>query len=375
MTAHHQRLRPDKIGSVCSPFRLGPYVSLNPEPVAAEGVAVVGRVQSVSRTYGHLELCSGRPALLVPGDLIVGVLGSRAALRGFCGRVPKALSRGDILWLLNKGGVIGESEGETVGLGEPIRVEVLGTPMRDSKALRLADYAIPARPTLPARTPPVLLIAATCMHAGKTTAAGIIVHDLTSRGLRVHAGKVTGVAALADLLSFTDNGAAETLSFLDAGVPSTCYRDDVPSITRTLLSHLCTEAPDVIVLELGDGLLGPYGVDSILEDQELAGRVSAALVAANDIIGGWSAAKRLQERGISVATVSGPATDNYAGRKKIQELGFSAANVFQQSDEVCRLCREALGLDVLATRPTNAAEETQEMPAVDLVAEGLVDES
>ena len=345
MTEHEElRVRPDKFGSVCAPFEFGPYISVSPQLTAEEGVAVVGRVKNVSRTYGHLELRSGRPALLIPGDLIVGVLGNRAALRGFCGSVPERVERGDELWLLNKGGVIGESSGATVGLGEPIRLEAVGTPMRDGKPLRLRDYALELIATLPEPMPPVLMVAATCMHVGKTTAAGVVIRDLTSRGYRIHAGKATGVAAIADLLSFADNGAAQTLSFVDVGVPSTCGHEDVPEITRTLLALLTAEMPDAIVLELGDGLLGAYGVDAILDDAQLAACSSTALVAANDIIGGYSAATRLQECGISVAAITGPATDNRAGSDRLEALGFQAKNIFFQPTEVCALVRQGLGL-------------------------------
>ncbi|MCA9664901.1 MAG: hypothetical protein KC503_04910 [Myxococcales bacterium] len=361
MTTHTLRVRPDKIASVCSPFELGPYLSLRRQPVAEEGAAVVGRVLTVNQQYGHLELRSGRPAQLVPGDLIVGVLGARAALRGFCGRVPTKLEAGDELWLLNKGGVIGESDGATVGLGQPIRIEIIGTPERDDKPLRLSDYAMPRTRELPARMPPVLLVAATCMHSGKTTAAGAVTRFLTSAGLRVHAGKATGVAAVADLLVFADNGAQMTLSFLDAGAPSTCYRKDVPEITRTLLTHLAAEQPDAIVLELGDGLFGAYGVDEILDDKELAAATSTALVAANDVIGGWAAAERLRERGIAVASITGRATDNEAGRSKLRKLGYAANNIFQQAEELYRVCCEGLGIAV----PEGARAIGPEAPAHD----------
>ncbi|MCB9556773.1 MAG: hypothetical protein H6707_11770 [Deltaproteobacteria bacterium] len=340
---HELRVRPDKIASVCTPFKLGPYLAVAPTPVAERGVAVVGRVLTVSAQYGHIELRSGRPAVLVPGDIIVGVLGARAALRGFCGDVPDAVERGDILWLLNKGGVIGKSAGATVGLGEPIQLEVIGTPVRDGKPLRLSDYAIKPAP-LPDPLPPVLVVGATCMHAGKTTAAGVITHHLTRRGIKVHAGKATGVAALADLMSFSDNGAVTTLSFVDAGLPSTCNYEDVPTTTRTLLAHLAQDNPDVIVLELGDGLLGAYGVDDIIADSGLTRTFRAAIVAANDIIGGLAASERLRAAGINVAAITGPATDNEAGRRKLAQLGFAAANTFHQPGELCTLVCNALGI-------------------------------
>ena len=83
MSEHLLRVRPDKVASVCLPFKLSPYLSVHPQPLTEEGAAVVARVLTVSPNYGNLELTSGRPAQLVPGDIIVGVLGARAALRGF----------------------------------------------------------------------------------------------------------------------------------------------------------------------------------------------------------------------------------------------------------------------------------------------------
>ncbi len=336
-TSHRLRVRPDKIGSVCGPFDVGPYLSISQQPVAGDGVAVLCRVKTARQEYGHLELCSGRTAILVPGDLILGVLGSRAALRGFCGRPPETLAVGDTLSLLNQGGVIGVSEGRTVGLGNPIELEVMGTPLREEQPLRLSDYALPVVERLPAQMPPVLGVWGTCMHAGKTTAAAVIIHYLRGQGKRVHAGKATGVACIRDLLLFSDNGASATASFLDCGVPSTCHQADVAGITRNLLGHLAAEEPDLIVLEMGDGLLGSYGVDEILADEELVGCFCGAVLAANDIIGGWAGATRLTEHGIEVRVITGPATDNLGGEQKLEQLGFPAANIFRDSARVCEL--------------------------------------
>src|SRR5690606_16654015 len=132
-------------------------------PVCEEGAAIACRVLTSRKEYGHLELTSGRQARLVPGDLIVGVLGARAALRGFCGRVPASLKAGDVVHLLNLGGVIGISEGDHAGLGKPIELEVIGTPIRNGRGLRLREHAIERTTTLPEKLPPVLVLVGTCM--------------------------------------------------------------------------------------------------------------------------------------------------------------------------------------------------------------------
>ena len=342
MSAPFLRLRLDKVGSACTPLALGPYVTINPEPVCAEGTAIVCRVLTARRDYGHLELVSGRQARLVPGDIIVGVLGNRAAMRGFSGRVPQSLAKGDTLHLLNQGGVVGVSAGGHVELGNPLELEVLGTPVRLRTPLRLDDHALDWDLEIPAPAPPVLVVAGTCMNSGKSTAAGVIIRALRTQGKIVHAGKVTGVACYRDLMRFADNGARRTLSFLDFGMASTCYRDDTPPMARAMLAHLMNESPDVIVLELGDGLMGPYGVDEVLEDAVFSSYVTVAVLAANDLVGARAGAQQLEDVGIPVGVVTGPATDNAVGRERLQPLGLQAANIFREPEEVCRLAIDPL---------------------------------
>ncbi len=336
------RLRPHKVGSVCLPFDLGPYVTVHQRPIAEEGAAIACRVITSRREYGHLELPSGRLARLVPGDLIIGVLGNRAALRGFCGRVPDKVAVGDELHLLNLGGVIGLSDGSHAGLGDPIQLEVIGTPVRHGRGLRLSEHAIDPAVPLADTLPPVLVLVGTCMNSGKTTAAAVITRYLRRRGRIVHAAKVTGVAAIRDQLMFMDNGATKVLSFLDCGLPSTCYRDDVPAVAQTLLAHLGQEAPDMIVLEMGDGLLGEYGVDEVLSDPMVSRHITGVVLAANDVMGAVGASERLRGWGIGVRVVVGPATDNAAGTRRLTSLGLPSANIFMDPLKACRLATAGL---------------------------------
>jgi hypothetical protein len=340
MTTLTLRIRPDKIAGACLPFQFGPYLNVRPLPECREGAAVVCRVLSARGQYGDLELTNGRLSKLVPGDLIVGVLGNRAALRGFSGRIPTTLATGDEIHLLNMGGVMGVSEGEMVGLGEPIRLEVVGVPLVKGRPAILADFALPH--TAATVASPLIVVAGTCMNSGKSTAAATIIRRLSARGLTVHAGKATGVGALRDPLAFRDYGAAMTLSFLDCGVPSTAFRNDMPEVASTLLDHLMADGPDAVILELGDGLMGAYGVDEILDDPGIASRITCAVVAANDLIGGWAAVERLRALGIRVAVVTGPATDNLAGVAKLESLGVPAANVLRDSDKLLRLVESSL---------------------------------
>src|SRR5678816_440604 len=108
----------DKIGSATSPLGLSKTVayvssSSNPQP----GDVVVVRALTDSATYNMLELPTGRLAKINPGDLLLGVLGRRRALKGFVGDVPASLRSGDELHLLNMGGVMGLCTGHHSSLG------------------------------------------------------------------------------------------------------------------------------------------------------------------------------------------------------------------------------------------------------------------
>jgi hypothetical protein len=130
-----------------------------------------------------------------------------------------------------------------------------------------------------------------------------------------------------DVLAMQDAGAVETMIFSDLGIVTTTAENG-PALTRTLLTSLAAEQPDVIVLELGDGLLGAYGVEAILTDESIRGALTAVVLCANDPVAAWGGAKILREQyGIEPAVVSGPATDNAVGIDQISErLGLPAIN-------------------------------------------------
>src|SRR5512134_1785820 len=95
----------DKIGSATSPLGLAKTVAIvSSASYPRAGDVVVVRALTDSATYNMLELPTGRLAKINPGDLLIGVLGRRRALKGFVGDVPPAVKAGDELHLLNMGG-------------------------------------------------------------------------------------------------------------------------------------------------------------------------------------------------------------------------------------------------------------------------------
>jgi len=344
-----RRCQIDKVSSVTLRLELDRAAVLGEEIPAVAGTVVAGRIVNAKTTYNTLEDVHGRMVALHPGDVIVGALGHRDALYGFSGQVPASVKPGDKLQLLNLGGVIGSGAEPVPGLGEPFSLEVLGSvlqfPYLDCRVgvpANIADGALQPRP-LPSALPPVLALVGTCMDAGKTTAASVVIGELTRAGMRVAAGKLTGVSLRRDVLQMADCGAEPVAIFTDFGIVTTNEQNAVPA-AHALVSHLAESEPDVIVLELGDGLMGTYGVHSLLSDEGFRRSIRSILLCAQDPVGAWGGQQILGERyGLKADAVSGRVTDTPVGLRFCRErLGVPAWNALRHGPQLASTLREKL---------------------------------
>jgi hypothetical protein len=241
------------------------------------------------------------------------------------------------------------------GVGEPFRLEVLGCVLefpyvgkRVGVPAQVARHALPRAP-LPGALPPVVCLVGTCMDAGKTTAAAVLIGELSRAGLRVAAGKLTGVSLRRDVLHMADCGAAPVAVFTDFGVITTNEQNAVPA-AHSLVAHLAESEPDVIVLEMGDGLLGTYGVHALLDDAPLRSTIRATVLCAQDPVGAWGGQHLLRQRyGLEVDAVCGRVTDTPVGVRFCNErLEVPAWNALRNGPElaVCiktRVMRQMVG--------------------------------
>ncbi len=318
----------EKIGSVVSRLGFGRSITVKANsltPKAGDVIAV--RALSESVTYGNLELPSGRLAKIVTGDVLLGAVGKRRALKGFVGEVPETVKAGDRLHLLNMGGVIGVCKGHHSSFSDAIEVEVEGLACdSEGNILNIGDGALTPAESL-APTAPLVMIAGTCMNSGKTVAATEIIKQAANAGLRVAGAKMSGIACLRDTLHMQDNGAFVTASFLDCGLPSTVDHDDLASVAKAILNHLNSFEPELIVVELGDGIVGGYSVDVVLKDEEIRDAVSSFVFCASDYVGVIGGAAVLKDLGINIDVVAGSVTDSQMGEDYITEhFGFPAGN-------------------------------------------------
>lgn len=312
-------LEADKIGSATSPLNLTKTIALisaNSAPKA--GDVIVVRTLGESVTYGNLELPSGRLAKINRHDVLIGVLGKRRALKGFVGDVPETVKSGDKLHLLNMGGVLGICKGHHSSLSDAIEVEVLGVACDEiGLPLNIADNALQPTNFLN-ESAPIVVVAGTCMNSGKTVAATEIIKQATHAGLKVCGAKMSGVAALRDTLNMQDHGAFQTASFLDCGLPSTVDVENLAPVAKAILNHLNSFEPDLIVVELGDGIVGGYAVDSVLRDFEIREAINSFVFCASDYVGVIGGIAVLKNFGIEIDVIAGSVTDSQMGEDFIE---------------------------------------------------------
>ncbi|HMQ04575.1 MAG TPA: hypothetical protein PKD26_11720 [Pyrinomonadaceae bacterium] len=322
------RVKVDKIGSAASSLGIVQEANTTPRHnFAVSGDVVVVRALSESVEYGSLELPTGRLAKINRNDILVGVLGKRRALKGFVGDIPDTVCAGDRLHLLNMGGVIGICTGHHSAFDDAIEVEVLGTVCDEEGAVvNISDNALPLAEKL-VRSAPIVLVAGTCMNSGKTVAATEIIRQATNAGLRVAGAKLSGIACLRDTLNMQDHGAIATASFLDCGIPSTVEHGKLPAVAKTVLNHLNKVSPDLIVAELGDGILGGYAVESVMTDDEIRSAISTLVFCASDFVGVVGGMTVLRRLGHEIDLIAGSVTDSQMGEDYVRaNFGVQAAN-------------------------------------------------
>jgi len=338
--AEMNKIKIDKFGSATSRLRLPSELVVSTDGHAPQaGDVVIVKALSESVTYGNLELPSGRMAKINRGDILAGVFGKRRALKGFVGDIPSFVRPGDKLHLLNMGGLVGECKGHHSSYSDAIGVEVLGIGVdAEDKPFNISTNALEASETL-SPSAPFIMVAGSSMHSGKTVAACEIIKQANQAGLNVAGAKMSGVAALRDTYNMLDHGASNVASFLDCGLPSTVDVDNLAPIAKGILNHLNESQPDLIVVELGDGILGGYSVETILEDAEIRCAMTSLVFCSSDYVGVVGGRTILSSLGLDIDVVAGSVTDSQMGEDYVRDrLGIAAANAHRNGRQLFFLC-------------------------------------
>jgi hypothetical protein len=327
----------DKISAVTKNLHLDPIMEVTGDIICEQGAVLAAEVLHDKTIYNDLELSSGRVSRLKKHDVIAVALGSRMALKGFVGEIPQSLCIEDEIHLLNQGGVAGECISSNVAeVGQPLRLRVLGAIVRNGKNLNIDQAKIFEPAIYIDNEAPLVVISGTSMDSGKTTVAAEIIKTFHRFGLKLGGAKLTGVGALRDIYKMTDFGVHQAVSFLDAGIASTANlpEETVIGVAKGAINHLAKQTPDAIIIEFGDGVLGRYGVRSILSDSDIQKNVKLHIGCASDPAGALKLAEECKAIGLPLGLMSGPITDNLVGQSIIEEeICIPSFNAFNPDNE------------------------------------------
>ncbi|GJL84321.1 MAG: hypothetical protein DHS20C02_00960 [Micavibrio sp.] len=347
-----KKIQIDKISSVTKNLELTHEEALTDDLSCDMGTVLAAQVLEDKSVYNELELPSGRMSKLKKDDIIAVALGERMALKGFVGRLPKSLKTGDVIHLLNFGGVAGECTSANVKeVGDPLRIRVLGGIARKGKLLNIGQATLFKSEKTLKKHVPLIITTGTSMDSGKTTVAVEITKTLTRMGMKLAGTKLTGVGAQRDLFKMEDYGVYEAVSFVDAGITSTANVDDetIVNMAKGAINHLSKKDPDAIIIEFGDGLLGKYGVMPILKDAEIQKDVYLHIGCARDPVGAIKLAEGCAEIGLPIDVISGPITDNQVGQDIVKEhLNVLTYNAFNPNNEWLNLVIARWAVDYAA---------------------------
>ncbi len=254
------------------------------------GDLVLARIDRIGH-HRRIESPEGRRGQLYAGDEVLLCYGARYASDQFEAVVPKRL---EPCHMVAAGGIAALCVNRHGATKPATQITPIGLVAdAQGRVLNLKDYALSGARPLSVR-PYTLSVVGTSMNAGKTTTIAGMVRGLSSNGLKVAVGKVTGTGAGGDRWAYVDAGASEVLDFTDFGYAST-YKvpaDELTTLLPAMVRTLAEDRPDVIILELADGLFFSETAD-LVETPAFADLVDDVVVAASDAMGAEAGVRRL----------------------------------------------------------------------------------
>lgn len=312
--------------------------------VPRAGDVVLARVEEIGM-HKRLESPVSRRQALFVGDEILVAYGNRYAPDQYLAEVPHSLQQ---CQLVAGGGVAGTVTAQHAAVLDATTITPLGLLTTGSGVVNLAQYA-PYRVTEASRPadsrPPVVVVLGSSMNSGKTTTTACLARGFYNAGLRVAAGKATGTGSGNDPRLFADAGASPVLDFTNFGRPTTSRQSpsETLDVLLSLIATLAESDPDVIVLEVADGL---YQEETrrLLREPDFRATVDRVIYCALDALGAVAGARVLRGLGLPVAAVSGRVTaSQLATAEAAGELDVPILETFA-------LCEPAVASTVLPLR-------------------------
>jgi len=268
---------------------------------ARAGDLILAQVDSLGQ-HARVQLASGRPSNIFPGDMIVLACGARYAPDQFEGLAEINADGAD---LLAGGGCLGRMVARNERIKPATRLLPVGRLLDDAgQPVNLARFALP--PTHRASEIPVIFVLGTAMNSGKTTATAQLALGLRHAGYKVAALKGTGTGAFGDFNEYTDTGAHWVADFTDAGMVTT-YREPLERVKAgldLLLGHAAERGCMIAVMEIADGLY-QRETGALVADPWLKQRMAGLVFACGDAVAAAGGVAELARHGLRPDALTG----------------------------------------------------------------------
>ena len=310
------------------------------------GDIVVGKVLNdinlnCNKTIFDLEIIKNKNNLnateitlhkLKKDDLIIGVLGEREATKSYQSSIPNnELTIGSIVQIVNRGGILGLCNSKTCDKQKPNDIQIIGYPdilLLDiqNQIPNISNFSIiPREENLKISDKPkncnIFVFVGSNMDCGKTTALCKFIEQ--NKDKQIVSLKLTGAMSSRDSKKTIEYGSNVSYIFSDFGFESTANRSSTELLCMfySMLTNAFKHKPDLIIIEMGDGLLGLYGVDTFFKDQKIKEIIDHIILVGRTPIDIWGGIQILDSWNLQdkIIYLTGPVVDNQSGIKIIKK--------------------------------------------------------
>ena len=291
------------------------YIEKSPLTKPLPGDLGLFRVKEIGY-HQNLITKDDKKLRLYENDFFVGVFGNRYATDGFEGRVEKL----DKISMLTAAGMVGTVRYKHKSIKKSTKLAFQGL-LIDQQGDRINLKELFFHKSISKLTPKnLILVVGSGMNSGKTTSASKLINGLSKEGLKVAACKLTGSVSNRDKNELYSASADYVIDFSDYGFPSTylCKKEELLNLFNTMLSDIEKTSPNVIVMEIADGIL-QRETKMLLTNKEIHDNTKGVILAAESAPSALFSSKQLQKWGYNVIAVSGAITSSPLSSKEFQE--------------------------------------------------------
>lgn len=282
------------------------YIERSPLSKPEPGDLGLFRVKKISH-HKKLITKNNKKLRLYENDLIVGVFGNRYATDGFEGRVGKL----DKLSMLTGAGMVGTARYRHKSIKKSTKLSFVGI-LKDKNGNKINLKKLNFHKSIPKQIPKnLILVVGSGMNSGKTTTASKLINGLSNDGKKIAACKLTGSVSNRDINELTAASADFIIDFSDYGFPSTylCEQIELIELFQTMLSDIEKTSPDVIVMEIADGVL-QRETKMILTDKKIKKWIKGVVLTAESAPSALFSTQQLLEWDHNLIAVSGAITSS-----------------------------------------------------------------